>query len=194
MFSFWTKLLLIRSIELPLSTINRKSHSLPPICKWPRTFICVARVVVKAVAAVARSFFFAGALHRVVSGGPVLGLGKGPSTPPSCCLFLIVLLDLPVPLVLLLRLVSSSNCSFEGSQSYGGLPGHIQNKHFCLGTFSGPGGLIFYAVSAPTSLCQYSLRQDPLSSVFVKSCSLGAAACCVLAVVCAAYCQFGWPY
>ena len=151
-------------------------------------------MVVKAAAAAARSFSLSGVLHKVTSGGPVLGLGEGLFTPPSCYLFPIVLLGLPVSLVLLLRLFSSFDCSSEGSQSYDGLLSHTQNKSFCLGTFSGPEGLIVYAVSALMSLCQYLLRQDPLSFVFVKSGSLRAAACCFLAVVCAAYCQFEWPY
>ena len=145
-------------------------------------------MVAKAAAAVARSFSLAGVLHRVAFEGLVLGLKEGPSTSLSCCLFPTVLLGFPVLLVLLLKLFSSFDCFSESSQSYGGLLGRTQNKGFCPGTFSGPGGLIVYAVSALMSLCQYPLRQDPLLSVLVKSGSLGAAACCIPAVFCAAYC------
>ena len=147
--------------------------------------------MVKAAAAAARSFLLAGALHRVASEGLVLRLGERLSISLSRCLFPTVLLSLLVPLVLLLRLFSFTDCFFEGSQSCGGLSGHTQNKGFCLGTFSGPEGLIVYAVSALMSLCQYLLRQDLLLFVLVKSGSFGAAACCVPAVVCAAYYQFG---
>ena len=104
MFSFWTKLSLIRSIELPLSTINRKSRSLPSICKRSQTSVCVTQVVVEAAAAAARSFSHAGALHWVASKILVLELREGPSTPLSRCFFPTVFLGLPVPLVLLLRL------------------------------------------------------------------------------------------
>ena len=100
MFSFWTKLSLIRSIELPLFTVNRKSHSLLSICKRPWTFIYVPQVVVKAAAAAAKSFSLAGTLHRVTSEGSVLGFEEGPSTPLSRYLFSTVLLGLPVSLVL----------------------------------------------------------------------------------------------
>ena len=188
MFSYGTKLLLIRFIKLPLSTINRKSHFLPPICKRPQNSVGVARVVIEAAAAAARSSSLARALHRAASGSPVLGLREGPSTPLSCCLFLTILLGLSVPLILLLKLFSSSDCFSEGSQSYGGLSSRTQNKSFCLSTYSGSRGLIVYAVSALTSPCQYPLRQNLLLSVFVKSGSLEAAACCIPAVVCAAYC------
>ena len=148
LLSLWTRLLLIRSMELPLSTINRKLHSLPPICRLPQTFICAVWVVVEAAAAAARSSFLAGAHYRVASGGPVLGLAEGPSTSPSCCLFSTALLDCPVPLVLLLKSFSFSGCPSEGSQFYSGSFGHIQNISFCLGTFSSPKGLIVCAVSA----------------------------------------------
>ena len=90
--SLWTKLLLMRSIGLPLSIFNCKPYFLPPICKLPRTTMCVAQVVIKAAAAAARSFSFVGALHRVVLGGPMLGFEEGPFTPLSCCLFLTALL------------------------------------------------------------------------------------------------------
>ena len=55
-----------------------------------------AWVTLEAAAAAVKSFPLAGALHRVASEGPVFGLGEGPSTLPSHCLFPTVLLCLPV--------------------------------------------------------------------------------------------------
>ena len=94
------------------------------------------------------SFFFAGALHGMASGGLVLGLGEEPSIPPSRCLFPTALLGLPVFLVLLLRPFSTSGCFSESSQFYAGLSGHNQNTRFCPNTFLGPENSIFCAAAA----------------------------------------------
>ena len=78
----------------------------------------------------------------------MFGFGEGPSTPPSRCLFPTALPGPSVLLVLQLRSFSSFDCLFADSQYSGGLPGHTQSTDFCIGTFSGLGGLAFFAVTA----------------------------------------------
>ena len=86
----------------------------------------------------------------MASGGPVFEFGKGPSTPPSCCLFPTVLPSLPILFVSWLRLFSSFDYFSEDSQSFGDVPDHIQSTGSFPGIFSGPGSSIIYAVSALT--------------------------------------------
>ena len=104
--------------------------------------------MLEAATAAIKSSSLAGALYKVASGGPVFGLEEGLFTLPSRCLFPIALLGFLVLLVLWLRPFPFSDCPSAGSQSSGGLPGHTQSTDFCLGTFSGPGGLAFFSVTA----------------------------------------------